>query len=244
MTKSKYIPPIYIQIKDLIYQKIQSGEYEYGSKLPSERELSELYSISRMTARSALSELVNEGIANRTRGKGTFVSYPMIERDLVKLSGFSQMLKEKKIVPRNKLIKINMIEADKFIASMLNTTIGSKIYEIIRVRYGNEAALALEYSYLQENLFPNLLLYDFERESLYNILEENYNCKLKYAKQWISLYKTNAFESELLDIKEDTTVFLFQSITYDENDNPLEVTKSLNRGDRCTFYTELWRNNE
>lgn len=242
INNKKYIPPVYIQIRDILAEKIKSGEFISGDKLPSERELSEIYSISRMTARNALTQLVDSGYAYRLKGKGTFVSYPNIERDFVKLSGFSQMLKSKGIKPSNKIVKSGIIEADKKIASLLETTIGTKVYEIVRIRYGNNIALALEYSYLPVNLLDNLLQYDFEKDSLYKVIEENYNYKLKYSKQWIKITTLNKNESKLLNVKEHTPAFLLESISYDMDETVVESTLSLNIGDSTAFYTELWPN--
>ncbi len=195
-----------------------------------------------MTARNALSQLVDSGYAYRLKGKGTFVSFPNIERDFVKLSGFSQMLKSKGIKPSNKIIKSGIIEANKKIALLLETTIGTKVYEIVRIRYGNNIALALEYSYLPINLFEGLLKYDFEKDSLYKVIEENYNYKLKYSKQWIKITTLNKNESVVLNVKEHTPAFLLESISYDMDERVVESTLSLNIGDRTAFYTELWPN--
>lgn len=240
MQNKTYIPPVYIQIKDLIIEKINSGEFKYDSQLPSEREISDTYNISRMTARNALTQLVNLGYAYRLQGKGTFVKFPKIERDFAKLSGFSQMLKERNIEPSNKIIKSEIIEADKKIASLLETTIGTKIYEIVRIRYGNSIALALEYSYLPVNLFKNLLQHDFEKNSLYKVIEEIYNYKLKFSKQWIKITELNENDSKILDVKVHTPIFLLESISYDIYERVVESTISLNIGDRTSFYTELW----
>ena len=241
--KSKiYMPPVYIQIRDILVEKINSGEFISGNQLPSERELSETYNVSRMTARNALTQLVDLGYAYRLKGKGTFVKYPDIERDFVKLSGFSQMLKSKGIKPGNKIVKSEIVEANKKIASLLETTIGTKVYEIVRIRYGNNIALALEYSYLPVNLFDDLLRYDFEHDSLYKVIEENYNYKLKYSKQWIKITTLNKEQSRILSVKEHTPAFLLESISYDMNERVVESTISLNIGDRTAFYTELWPN--
>lgn len=242
MIKKSYIPPIYIQIKDILIEKISTGELESGNQLPSERELSETYNISRMTARSALTQLVDSGYAYRVKGKGTFVRIPNFERDFVKLNGFSQMLKSRGIKPSNKVVKVGMIEADKKIASLLDTTIGTKVYEIVRVRYGDDIALALEYSYLPINLFDNLLQYDFERNSLYEIIENVYKHKLKFSKQWIKITTLYKNEAKFLDVEEHTPAFLLESISYDMDGIVVEATRSLNIGDRTTFYTELWPN--
>lgn len=241
ITKS-YNPPLYLQIKDVLIDKINSGEIESGNQLPSERELSETYNISRMTARNALTQLVDSGYAYRVKGKGTFVRIPNFERDFVRLNGFSQMLKSRGIKPSNKVVKSSIIEADKKIASLLETTIGTKIYEIVRVRYGDNIALALEYSYLPTSIFDHLLQYDFENNSLYEVIENIYKRKLKFSKQWIKITTLYKNEANLLDVEEHTPAFLLESISYDMDGIVVEATRSLNIGDRTTFYTELWPN--
>jgi GntR family transcriptional regulator len=242
MIKKSYIPPVYIQIKDILIDKINSGELKSGCQLPSERDISETYNISRMTARNALTQLVDLGYAYRVKGKGTFVMIPNLERDFVKLSGFSQMLKSKGIKPSNKVVKSGIIEADKKIASLLETTIGTKVYEIVRIRYGDNIALALEYSYLPVSLFDNLLQYDFESNSLYKVIEDVYKHKLKFSKQWIKITTLYKNEARMLDVTEHTPAFLLESISYDMDERVVEATRSLNIGDRTTFYTELWPN--
>lgn len=242
MINKSYTPPLYIQIKDTLIKKINSGEFKSGSQLPSERELSDTYEISRMTARNALSQLVDLGYAYRVKGKGTFVRLPNFERDFVKLSGFSQMLKSRGIQPSNKIVKFEIIESDKKIASLLETTIGTKVYEIVRVRYGDNIPLALEYSYLPISLYENLLQYDFENNSLYEVIENIYDYKLKFSKQWIKITTLYEKEATMLDVDENTPAFLLESISYDINDKVVEATKSINIGDRTIFYTELWPN--
>jgi GntR family transcriptional regulator len=242
MKNNSYIPPVYIQIRDILIEKINSGELKSGSQLPSERDISDTYNISRMTARNALTQLVDLGYAYRVKGKGTFVRLPNFERDFVKLSGFSQMLRSKGIKPSNKIVKSGIIEADKKIASLLETTIGTKVYEIVRVRYGDNIPLALEYSYLPVSLYDDLLQYDFENNSLYKVIEDVYKHKLKYSKQWIKITTLYKNEARMLAVTEHTPAFLLESISYDMNDRVVEATRSLNIGDRTTFYTELWPN--
>lgn len=242
MKKDSYNPPLFIQVRDTLINSINAGELGSGSQLPSERELSEKYKISRMTARNALTQLVDQGYAYRVKGKGTFVRIPNFERDFVKLSGFSQMLLSRGIKPSNEVVKTGIIEADKKIASLLGTVLGTKVYEIVRVRYGDNIALALEYSYLPVSLYEDLLLHNFENNSLYEILENVYGHKLKFSKQWIKITTLYKHEAKILDVAEHTPAFLLESISYDTNDQVVEATRSLNIGDRTTFYTELWPN--
>lgn len=232
--------PYYIQVMNTILDKITEGEYPNGSKLPSERQLSEKYNISRMTARNAMTVLVNKGYADREKGRGTFVSYPKLERDFTKLSGFSEMLEDKNIKPSSKVISVKTLEANKELAKLLDVFIGVKIYEIVRVRYGDSVPLALEYSYLREELFPGLLNYDFGINSLYNIIENDYKFKFKFSKQWLKLVFLKDHETKLLKVDKNTPAFLLESISYDIDDNAIEATKSLNLGESSVFYSELW----
>ena len=66
--------PMYKQIVNLLNEKIEKGELKPGDKLPSEAELMEAYSVSRITIRSAISELEEDGLVIRSRGKGTFIA--------------------------------------------------------------------------------------------------------------------------------------------------------------------------
>jgi len=88
--------PLYFQLKEIIKDKIDSGKLKPGDILPSERELSQVYQISRPTIRQALKELVNEGLLYREKGKGTYVSKPKINYGFIqKLTTFYDDIKEK-----------------------------------------------------------------------------------------------------------------------------------------------------
>ena len=65
--------PLYYQTENYIREKILNGEWEVGSRIPTELQLMEMFQISRATLRQAISDLVNEGILERCQGKGTFV---------------------------------------------------------------------------------------------------------------------------------------------------------------------------
>jgi len=66
--------PIYYQIKERIKGWIINKEYNTGAKIPSENELAEMFNVSRLTVRQAISQLTQEGFLNRKRGEGTFVT--------------------------------------------------------------------------------------------------------------------------------------------------------------------------
>lgn len=66
--------PLYLQLKDLFVEKIDSGEWQENAKIPDELTLASQYRLSRSTVRQALLKLVDEGRLTRKQGKGTFVN--------------------------------------------------------------------------------------------------------------------------------------------------------------------------
>ncbi len=105
--------PRYFQLKEIMRERIRSGEWKPGELIPSERELSEKYGISRMTARQAITELVNEGLFYREQGKGTFVSQRKITQQLIHLTGFTEDIRARGQRPGTKVLSATMHPADE-----------------------------------------------------------------------------------------------------------------------------------
>ena len=89
MLKHDSAIPLYQQIENDIKEKIASGEYQAGQMLPSENKYCEMYKVSRVTVRNAITDLVDEGILIRKHGKGTFVENQKIQHNMIKFQGFT-----------------------------------------------------------------------------------------------------------------------------------------------------------
>src|SRR3989442_12326795 len=109
--------PRYYQLKEILRERTRSGEWKPGDLIPSERELSEQYGISRMTARQAITDLVNEGVFYREQGKGTFVSQRKITQQLLQLTGFTQVIRAPGKRPDTKGLSDAMLPAGELAAS-------------------------------------------------------------------------------------------------------------------------------
>lgn len=94
MEHGKAAAPLYQQIRDHLRRQIGEGIYRVGDKLPSERELCEAFSVSRIPVRKALEQLEAEGMIVSHQGKGSFVKRPVIRDNLVRISTFSQTLEQ------------------------------------------------------------------------------------------------------------------------------------------------------
>src|SRR5215210_2988344 len=136
--------PRYYQLKEIIRERLRTGEWAPGSLIPSERELCERYGISRMTARQSISELVNEGLLYREQGKGTFVGHPKIAQQLLRLTGFTEDMRAREQRPGAKVLRAEMWPAAAATAERLRVRLGQPVYRLRRLRLADSEPLALE----------------------------------------------------------------------------------------------------
>ena len=116
--------PLYDQLFDLLKEKIEN-EMEPNSMLPSERELSDQYGLSRTTVRLALQELERIGYIYRQQGKGTYIS--KLSDDATNLAtaySFTDQMKAMGKVPRTEIIDFHIVEANKYLAKQLGVYLG------------------------------------------------------------------------------------------------------------------------
>lgn len=233
-----YQAPMHVQIKKILREKIEEGEYQPGDMIPSERDLARLYGLNRMTVRNAITQLVKEGLLKRVQGKGTLVIQPRITRDLIELKGFSQTMKDRGIVPSSKVLSIDTIESTRKLRRIFKLEQALPVLCINRLRLGNEEPIALEETYVPHHLLPDIERFDLKVFSLYDVYAYH-GIQLQTAYQTLTLTKLEQRIAKLLHLPPNSAVFLFECISYDQEGQPLEFTRSYTRGDYSKFYTEL-----
>lgn len=135
--------PVYYQLKEDIKAKINKGTWKVGQCIDSERELSEQYSVSRMTVRQALGELVQEGILHREKGKGTFVCDPKVkQKDIM---SFSDMVKKMGLDLNTEVKNFERIHTPDYLVDLLQF---EEIYKIDRLRIVEGEVIANEIIYI------------------------------------------------------------------------------------------------
>jgi len=240
MYSSYYLLPNYHQIKEMIIERIVKKEYKAGDKLPSEREIGDLYSVSRMTARRALLEVINSGYAFSEPGKGTFVKDRTVDNDLTKLEGFSYMVKRssgKQTISRE--IEKKIIEADSILAEKLRVPIGEPINMIARSRMVDKEPIAFEYSFTKAKEMPGLIDIDFSENSLFETMTEKYNVEIVKAKQTLEIIYSDKDISRILQVPKKTALFLFKDVSEDKNGKTVEYCVRYVRADKCHFCNEI-----
>lgn len=232
-TEVDYNSPIYIQLKEVIRSKIESGEYVPGTAIPSEHELAEKYGIHRLTVRSAIDLLVKDGLLKCVQGKGVYVM-AKYERDLEILGGFTQTMTEKLVKSGKKILLRGKRRAGAKYASILNIDENDFIYYIKRLDYANEEPVAIQEIYVPYQLIPNLEEIDISVFRMFEIYKF-YDIHPTRAWQTLELAQLTQSDARYLGISKDQAVFLFSCITYDQDHRVIEYSKSYTRGDKCDF---------
>lgn len=126
--------PMYLQVKNELEQMIKSGELKSGDRIFSESELCDMYSISRITAKKSLDDLVTDGYVYRIQGRGSFVKGPKIDHRLTNFYSFTEEVKARGMTPSSVILNAEIITPDDEVKENLNLGADEKVYYIRRLR--------------------------------------------------------------------------------------------------------------
>lgn len=235
-----YQAPIYLQLREVVRNKIEEGEYLPGMAIPSENELAETYGINRLTVRNAIDALVGEGMLKRVQGKGVYVVGSKMERDLETLGGFTQTIREKAAQPSTHiLVKAKRAAGEKY-AKIFNIEPGGMLYYIKRIGHADGEPISLEEIFLPCGIVPKLEGIDLSVFSLYEVYDF-YGVNLVRAWQTLDIAELEPSDVRMLNMEPGRAVLLFTCISYDENDRVIEYSRSYTRGDKCNFTVHFSR---
>ena len=232
--------PFYMQLREIVRDKIESGEYAPCTALPSENELADTFSTTRQTVRNAIDALVNEGLLRRVAGKGVYVLGKKIQRDLEILQGFTQTMLDRNVTPSIKVVKKVVRPAGERYAMMFGIKPDNDIFYIKRLCYGDNEPVSLEEIYIPKNLIPKIIGIDLSVFSIYEVYEL-YGINLERAYQTIALVHLEQNDARMLGISADLPVMLFECTSYDDQGRIIEVSRSYTRGDKCRFSVKFHR---
>jgi GntR family transcriptional regulator len=234
--------PYYIQLMDILKEKVQQAEWAPGDQISGEQDLCEHYQVSRTVVRQALRELEYEGVITRQKGKGTFISLPKISEGLVqKLTGFYQDMVERGLKPGSQVLHQNISPATEKVARFLNIEPGEKVIDIQRLRFINDEPIQLVTTYIPHKLCPALASADLSNQSLYAYLEKECGIYLTKGHRFIEAVLATDHEAALLGIERGAPLLMLDSVSYSADGQPIEYYHALHRGDRSRFEVELVR---
>jgi GntR family transcriptional regulator, frlABCD operon transcriptional regulator len=214
--------PLYLQVKHRLEAEIRDGRYRPGTALPTEPQLCELYGVSRITVRRAISELQDEGLLEKRHGKGTFVSVERLESSLVQLEGFSETYSSKGVEFRSTLLEMRRGSADDTIAAKLGLLKDMPVLHVTRLISTRRGPLTLDRSDFPLDRFPGLERKLADDVSIYRILREDYQRELKHAQRRINVRMARQAERSILGCSLGEPLFEMEKIVYDVDRVPLQ----------------------
>ena len=228
--------PLYLQVRKGLLGAIRTGLFKVDDAIPSERVLSEMLGVSRVTARKAIDALADEGVIVRKHGSGNYIA-PTLEQPLSRLSSFTEQLKQRGFIPSSRWISREAARAlpDELLTFGLSP--GAKVVRLERVRLANDIPIAYEHSVLPVAFVPQPELL---QDSLYVYLSKSGYLPSR-ALQHIRASNASARHAQLLGIVEGLALMDVTRISYLADGRVVEVTQTLCRNDYYDFVAELRR---
>lgn len=237
--KARSVLPAYQRIQLAIRRRIDSGQLRPGDPVNSERDLAKMHEVSLMTARHALTSLEREGIVERRRGVGTFVSSPKIHFN--KLMSYTEQMAVRSLTAASKILFAKIIDNEPDAAARLSIAPTQKVIKLERLRHASDEPFALETCYLSEQDFPGLLEAPLGRDSLFATLERNYDVRLGYADEEIDATAADPRTSELLNVPRRDPLLRIRQVIYSTRGKPIIYVLGIYRSDRHNFVIRRFR---
>ncbi len=222
---------LYHQLKLILRNKVENGEWKPGDQIPTEEELCERYRVSRITVKQAVNGLVADGLLYRQQGRGTFVATPKIEQEPERLTSFSEQMQQRGLRPGGILLSREIIPASKKIAEQLKVQLAAPIIQIQRLRLADNEPMGIQTAHIPLSRCPQLLEEELGQHSLYKLFAK-YGIHPVSAMERYEAVLTDEDEAKLLNVAPKSPAFLVERVTYDEDGLPVEFVKSVMRGDR------------
>jgi GntR family transcriptional regulator len=233
--------PLYDRVYRLIADAIESGELQPGDRIPAERALCEQLGVSRVTVRRALRRLAEDSLIVSSAGRGSFVSAaPPVGEPPNELMSFTEMAGAQGFAPSARVLSAASRPATIEEAEAFRIVPGAKVFELRRLRFLDEVAIAIDVSRIPLSLAPGLEAIDFSERSLYRELDAA-GVAPTDAEYVLEAVPMAAEDAPLLELPEGAPALKVSTRTYDPRGRLLELGTILYRGDRYRFRARLTR---
>ncbi len=233
--------PFYYQLADILREVIQESTSEEETEfLPSENELVQSYQISRATVRQALSLLEREGLVHKAKGKGTYIAKHRVRYPLTKLISTTEEMQRRGWKSGIEVLSFEEIETHSPITESLEIDSSEKVYELCRLRLGNDEPVGLQWAYMPVKIYPGLIDHNLET-SLTQVVDEQFGIIFWSAHEFLRARLPTKFEAKQLQIPKNLPVIYMERITFSPEGNPVEFLQSVWRSDKYEYEFSLTR---
>lgn len=225
--------PVYYQLKTDLVSKISAGVWKPGECISSERELCEIYGVSRMTIRQAIGELVQEGILLRLKGKGTFVcEHTVKQQDMMSFTEMTKSVGELK----NQVIEFSKINTPESLEDIFPL---EELYKIKRKRIVDNECIALETVYIPVD-YCGYIDEKMLEGSLFKILED-FGYLVDYSDSSIKSIIANDNLKDIFKVGDNVPMLQIDSTTYDARNKVIFYEKAIYRSDKFILKVNISR---
>lgn len=222
--------PVYVKIKELISQQIESGALVPGDKLPSERVLAQEHGLSRMTVRQAITDLVVSGALYREQGRGTFVSARKMQQR--NISSFTETVRMRGFVPHTRVLEFQTLVPPPQIASKLMSE--NEVYRALRIRQADDTPVAVEEVFIPTHICPGLEQGDLSG-SLYSLMTDHFDHKIGSADCSVAALLPGARFQEYLAVARQTPLLKVNSLYFSTSGTTLYYERAIYRTDMYEY---------
>ncbi|KUF41037.1 GntR family transcriptional regulator [Comamonas kerstersii] len=235
--------PLYQQIKGLILQSLQAGEWRPGELIPSEMELAARFKVSQGTVRKAIDELAADNLVMRRQGKGTFVathSAQQVQYRFLKLHPDVGDLQGEGRAQRS-ILECKRVRAPAEIARLLALRSGDTVVQIRRVLAFSGTPTILEDIWLPGHAFKGLTAEQMAtyQGPTYAMFETDFGVRMVRADEKLRAVLPDESQAQLLDVTTQTPLLSVERIAYTYNDIPMELRRGIYRTDTHHYRNAL-----
>lgn len=229
--------PAYLQLAGLLRDQIASGKYPPGSRVPSEPELTELYSVARNTARQAISLLTKEGVLTAQRGRGTFVNPTQLSSAVFDLADLRRQLDDSATQVR--VLETRAVRASGRVARRLEIPDRSRVLSIRRLLLRTDEPLFYHSEYVIWDPRRPLVETEWTVTSLRGLFSGLGQTDVKTGELQLHSAALTESEADRLGETVGTLAWVIEHTFFDFDDHPVSWGRFVCRADRMTFRTTV-----
>lgn len=234
--------PLYHQLKDLILERIEAGEFAADSQIPSEQDLCSEFDISRPTVRQAINELTTSGHLYKLKGKGTFVSKSKKLISMKEYNGFTDSVIDSKDPAGNRYVSFETVTVRDFpkLADVFSLRADSQqpFAKVTFLGMSEADVLSLNSSYIPLTLFPDILTDLKEKRPSHEILKGKYPLLPYHSKSSLDVIYTDQLEAAHLQVQPGQPLIRICNTLLARDGKAVEYVVTKYRADKCRLVFE------
>jgi GntR family transcriptional regulator len=235
--------PLYVQLEQILKSQIMTGELLPEKRIPTEKELAEIYHVSSITARQAIMRLVQEGLLFRKQGKGTFVRKGL--KNAKNIMTFQVAGDLKDVVPEGLMLQkvdvlgMDIVKSSGLVAEALEMAEQQDVSRVMRTRTDNDVIISYIKNFLPVEIGEKITRADLAAKPMLHVLKNKLKLSLKKGIQYVVAVSADYEIASALSISISSPVLYLETIIYDVNDRPVDFVQTFYRSDHFRYTLKI-----